>query len=124
MPFDPNLPTVRDRIRWMLGDTDDAAPLLGLAEAGWDQQIQTLGPTQAYVQAARRLIITLGNKWTDGDVSEDPTPQIKALEQGIEDVLAGRVVLSAGGIDAGGSQVMATPDLETYNDLAWQLPTH
>lgn len=120
MPFDPNLSTVRDRIRLLLRDTDDAAPVLGITEAGWDRLIADLGAVQAYVHGARILIQTLGNKWNDGDVSEDPSAQIKALEQSIEDALAGRLMLLATGVDAGGSAEMVGPDLEIYKGVAWQ----
>lgn len=113
MAYDPNLTRDVDWIRFLLNDTNDSAPII--QEAEYAALLAQLGYRQAgfmaatKIQTSRELLL----KWTDGDVSEDPTAAAKAIE-GIA------TKFRTGIYDRGGSMTAAkvvrfvNPDMTTY----------
>jgi len=111
--YDPNLTRDIDWLRFLLNDTSDSAPII--LESEYTALIAQLGYRQAGFMAATKIKSSreLLLKWTDGDVSEDPTTATKALDE-----IA--IKFRTGVFDRGGTMTaakvvrFANPDMTTY----------
>jgi hypothetical protein len=117
--FNPALPSDRDYLRSLLGDTDDAKPKFGLDEAGYDALLSRLGLTQAALHLINIAMLNLGPEMTvDGDQTMMQNRTYMFYENLKSQIISGEIVLEpSGALAVASSTHLVSPDLEVYKRL-------
>ncbi len=118
MAYDPTFPTDRDYLRWLVQDTDDLKPALGLGEAGYDALISRLGPTQAAIALIYQRLALLGPEMVvDGDRTDMISRLYMTLEKRKEQIISGEIqIVPYLSGTAVGKADMTSPDLSVWKE--------
>lgn len=118
MAFQFTLPTLRDEVRFAVGDIDDANPKVpGLNEAGYDGLIAKLGPVRAAVSVIDLIIANMPTAWKDSDASEDLSKQVEHLQSRRAEIIAGTYPFQNTAYAGASLRDIERPDLENFEQL-------